>query len=89
MLVSRPKSEKLRVSLAATAVALALHGVDAGAQFSNAFAVGDSLSDAGQYGARFTTNPGLVAPQYLAQRYLTRMFLKRKLLVQRNRRRAQ
>jgi outer membrane lipase/esterase len=58
-----------RVSLAATAVALASHGVDAGAQFSNAFAVGDSLSDAGQYGARFTTNPGLVAPQYLAQRY--------------------
>ena len=58
-----------RLSLAATAVALALHGGAASAQFSNAFAVGDSLSDAGQYGARFTTNPGLVAPQYLAQRY--------------------
>jgi outer membrane lipase/esterase len=59
----------LRLSLAAAAVALGLHGADAGAQFSNAFAVGDSLSDAGQYGARFTTNPGLAVPQYLAQRY--------------------
>jgi outer membrane lipase/esterase len=58
-----------RLPLAATAVALALHGANASAQFSNAFAVGDSLSDAGQYGARFTTNPGLAAPQYLAQRY--------------------
>jgi outer membrane lipase/esterase len=58
-----------RLSIAATAVALAVHGADASAQFSNAFAVGDSLSDAGQYGARFTTNPGLAVPQYLAQRY--------------------
>ena len=58
-----------RLPLAATAFALALHGANASAQFSSAFTVGDSLSDAGQYGARFTTNPGLVAPQYLAQRY--------------------
>jgi outer membrane lipase/esterase len=57
------------LSLAATAVALTLGTADVHAQFSNAFAVGDSLNDAGQYGARFTTNPGLVAAQYLAQRY--------------------
>jgi outer membrane lipase/esterase len=41
----------------------------ASAQFSNTFIFGDSLSDAGQYGARFTTNPGLTFPMYLAERY--------------------
>jgi outer membrane lipase/esterase len=30
---------------------------------------GDSLSDAGQYGARFTTNPGLTFPMYVTQQY--------------------
>jgi outer membrane lipase/esterase len=58
-----------RPSLAATAVAAALFAGGANAQYSNAFAFGDSLSDAGQYGARFTTNPGLTAAMYLALRY--------------------
>ncbi|MGA8031870.1 MAG: autotransporter domain-containing protein, partial [Casimicrobiaceae bacterium] len=39
------------------------------AQYSGAYIFGDSLSDAGQYGSRFTTNPGLTGPMYLAQRY--------------------
>jgi outer membrane lipase/esterase len=61
-----------RPTLAASAVALlvgALAAPGASAQFSNAYIFGDSLSDAGQYGARFTTNPGLTYPMYLAQRY--------------------
>ena len=58
-----------RASLAAAAVALALGAGSAHAQFSNAYIFGDSLSDAGQYGARFTTNPGLTGPMYLALRY--------------------
>src|SRR5258706_13644766 len=47
-------------------------GVCASAQafeFTNVYIMGDSLSDAGQYGARFTTNPGLTAYEYLAERY--------------------
>ena len=60
---------RLRPTLAATAVAAALAAGSAHAQYSNAFVFGDSLGDAGQYGARFTTNPGLTAPEYLAQRY--------------------
>ena len=59
----------LPATLAATAVALALAAGSAHAQFSNAYVFGDSLSDAGQYGARFTTNPGLSAPMYVTQRY--------------------
>jgi len=59
----------LPASLAATAVALALAAGNADAQFSNAYVFGDSLSDAGQYGARFTTNPGLSTPMYVTQRY--------------------
>ena len=39
------------------------------AQFSGAYVFGDSLSDAGQYGARFTTNPGLTFPMYVSQQY--------------------
>ena len=62
-----------RPTLAAAAVALLVTGAvcsgSASAQFSNAYIFGDSLSDAGQYGARFTTNPGLTFPMYLAQRY--------------------
>ena len=58
----------LRSTLAA-AVALSLVSGAASAQFSNAYIFGDSLSDAGQYGARFTTNPGLTFPMYLAERY--------------------
>jgi outer membrane lipase/esterase len=57
------------LSLAAVAVACALSS-PASAQFSATYVFGDSLSDAGQYGgARFTTNPGLTFPMYLAQRY--------------------
>jgi outer membrane lipase/esterase len=57
-----------RPSLAALAIAGALSS-PAHAQFSTTYIFGDSLSDAGQYGARFTTNPGLTFPMYLAQRY--------------------
>ena len=51
------------------AVAASLVCASASAQFSNAYVFGDSLADAGQYGARFTTNPGLAFPMYLTQRY--------------------
>ena len=53
----------------ATAVAVGLCSGAQAFQFTNAYILGDSLSDAGQYGARFTTNPGLTASEYLAQRY--------------------
>lgn len=55
--------------LLATAVAMGLCSGAQAFEFSNAYILGDSLSDAGQYGARFTTNPGLTASEYLAQRY--------------------
>src|SRR4051812_40109060 len=58
-----------RLALAAIAVASALAAETAHAQFTNAYVFGDSLSDAGQYGSRFTTNPGLTFPMYLTQRY--------------------
>jgi outer membrane lipase/esterase len=58
-----------RPSVAAAAIAIMFGSGAASAQFSNAYVFGDSLSDAGQYGARFTTNPGLTFPMYLAQRY--------------------
>lgn len=38
-------------------------------EFTSVYVFGDSLSDVGQYGARFTTNPGLTSPEYLAMRY--------------------
>ena len=50
-----------RTSLVA-AIALSLVSGAASAQFSNTYIFGDSLSDAGQYGARFTTNPGPDVP---------------------------
>ncbi len=56
-------------SIAAAALAVVLGAGSAQAQYSGAFVFGDSLSDAGQYGARFTTNPGLSVPMYLTQRY--------------------
>jgi len=59
----------IRRSLAAVAIASMLGSGAASAQFSNTFIFGDSLSDAGQYGARFTTNPGLTFPMYLAATY--------------------
>ncbi len=60
---------KFRPTHVACALALALTAGSASAQFTNAYAFGDSLFDAGQYGARFTTNPGLVQPMYVAQNW--------------------
>jgi len=60
---------KFRPTTAAVAVALAIASGGASAQFSGAYAFGDSLTDAGQYGARFTTNPGLTFPMYVTQQY--------------------
>jgi outer membrane lipase/esterase len=37
------------------------------AQFDNVIIFGDSLSDAGQYGARYTTNPGITAMENVAR----------------------
>jgi outer membrane lipase/esterase len=53
----------------AAALALAFSSATASAQFTNVYVFGDSLSDAGQYGSRFTTNPGLVTPQLVGQYY--------------------
>jgi outer membrane lipase/esterase len=58
-----------RPSLVAGAIALALCTGTASAQFSGTYIFGDSLSDAGQYGARFTTNPGLTSPMYVGQNW--------------------
>jgi len=41
----------------------------ASAQFNQFYFLGDSLTDAGIYGARFTVNPGLVWAQDLGNRY--------------------
>jgi outer membrane lipase/esterase len=57
----------MKKGVLASALALALvamHG-KAQAQFSNFYFLGDSLTDAGTYGARFTVNPGLVWAQDL------------------------
>ena len=59
----------IRASLAAIGAACVVASPAAFAQFSNAFVFGDSLSDAGQYGSRFTTNPGLSFAMYLTERY--------------------
>ena len=47
-----------RPSLAAAAVAALLASTGASAQFSNTYIFGDSLSDAGQYGAALHDQPG-------------------------------
>ena len=60
---------KFRPSFAAVAVALAVGSGSASAQFSNFYFFGDSSTDAGAYGSRFTVNPGLVWAQVLGQRY--------------------
>jgi len=60
---------RFRPTLVAGALALALSAGTASAQFTNTYIFGDSLSDAGQYGSRFTTNPGLVTPMYIGQYY--------------------
>ena len=67
----------LRVSLVAgCAVTLALAGSNASAQFSNAYFFGDSLTDSGSFKpllppgtGLFTTNPGPVWSQLVANRY--------------------
>src|SRR5437762_14124845 len=53
----------------ALAVGLGLANGEASAQFNQFFFFGDSLTDAGIYGARFTVNPGLVWAQDLGNRY--------------------
>jgi outer membrane lipase/esterase len=60
---------KFRPSLAAAAIALAIASGSASAQFSNFYFFGDSSTDAGAFGGRFTVNPGLVWAQVLGQRY--------------------
>jgi len=60
---------RFRPTLVAGALALAALAGNASAQFTNTYIFGDSLSDAGQYGARFTTNPGLTAAMYVGQNW--------------------
>jgi outer membrane lipase/esterase len=60
---------KFQKRLIAAALALSACASAQAFEFTNVYILGDSLSDAGQYGARFTTNPGLTASEYLAQRY--------------------
>ncbi len=55
-------------TLVAGAIALAV-SAPAAAQFSNMFFFGDSSTDAGFYGARFTVNPGLIWAQDLGANY--------------------
>ena len=50
------------------AIALAF-SAPAAAQFTGAYIFGDSLSDGGQYGGRFTTNPGLTHAEYVNQAF--------------------
>jgi outer membrane lipase/esterase len=63
----RSLQRKLLTSALAAGIAL-VHG-SASAQFNQFFFLGDSLTDAGVYGARFTVNPGLVWAQDLGNRY--------------------
>jgi len=67
---------RFRFWLSMLAIALALNATLASAQFSNIFFFGDSLTDSGSYKpvlppgtGLFTTNPGPVWSQVLAQRY--------------------
>ena len=60
---------RFRPSLVAGALALALSAGTASAQYTNTYIFGDSLSDGGQYGARFTTNPGLTAAMYVGESF--------------------
>ena len=52
-----------------SALAVGMVQSAAAASFDNVVIFGDSLSDAGHYGARFTTNPGLTALEYVALHY--------------------
>jgi outer membrane lipase/esterase len=67
-----------RIRILAGALALALSGSAAAAQFDNVIVFGDSLSDNGNLSfaeqlpvlpSRFTTNPGLVAIEHVADYY--------------------
>ena len=60
---------RFRKTLLSAAVALTASASVHAFEFTSVYILGDSLSDAGQYGARFTTNPGLTASEYLAQRF--------------------
>ncbi len=60
-----------RLSLIASALAFSLASPAQAAQFSRTYFFGDSLTDSGAYGARFTTNPGDVWSQYLASYFGT------------------
>jgi len=60
------KKSLLAVTLAA---GLGLVQGEAAAQFNSFFFFGDSLTDAGFYGSRFTVNPGQVWAQDLGQRF--------------------
>ena len=55
--------------LLVAAIAASMCGSGHAIEFTNVYVFGDSLSDAGQYGSRFTTNPGFTTFEYLAQRY--------------------
>src|ERR1700694_592017 len=63
------RSLKRQLLTSALAAGIALVHGSASAQFNQFFFLGDSLTDAGVYGARFTVNPGLVWAQDLGNRY--------------------
>ena len=64
MYLNRKKPAINRLSLAA----LLVMSTSAFAQdYSGVIVLGDSLSDGGIYGSRFTTNPGMTSVEYLAQ----------------------
>ena len=60
---------KKTVLASALAAGLGLAQGEAAAQFNGFFFFGDSLTDAGFYGARFTVNPGLVWAQDLGAHF--------------------
>ncbi len=63
------RSLKRTLLSSALATGIALVHQSASAQFNQFFFFGDSLTDAGVYGARFTVNPGLVWAQDLGNHY--------------------
>ena len=63
------KSMKRTLLASALAGGIALVHGPAAAQFNQFYFFGDSLTDAGVYGARYTVNPGLVWAQDLGARY--------------------
>jgi outer membrane lipase/esterase len=63
------RSMKRTLLTTALAAGMGLAHGSASAQFNQFFFFGDSLTDAGVYGARFTVNPGLVWAQDLGARY--------------------